>query len=176
MRYKGLILAAVAFFALIILIFGVQRQEKVEKTKILEGLDAPDISLSDLSGRNLRLSDLKGKVVFVNFWASWCQPCREEMPSLQILYNNLKSNDNFRMITVLYRDDPDRAVSFLKGNNLDLPLWIDRDGKAAASYGLTGVPETFIIDKKGILRKKIIGPANWASPEVLLFISELING
>lgn len=189
MRYKSLILTSIALVALIILFFGIQKQEKIEIEKAIEGLKAPDISLRDQSGRDLRLSDLKGKVVFINFWASWCQPCRDEMPSLQVLYNGLRnmgtpknhrffgdaSNDNFRMLTILYRDDPNKAISFLRENNLDLPLWIDRDGKAAASYGLTGVPETFIIDKKGILRKKVIGPANWASPEVLSFISELIK-
>lgn len=175
MRYKGLILAVIAITALIILFFGLRKQEKVEVVKAIEGLNAPDITLNDLSGKNLRLSDIKGSVVFINFWASWCQPCRDEMPSLQALYSNFRDNDKFRMITILYRDDPGRASSYLRENNLDLPLWIDRDGKAAASYGLTGVPETFIIDKRGILRKKVIGPADWSSAGVISFITELIR-
>lgn len=175
MRYKGLVLAIIGITAVIVLLLGVKRQEK-GLTKAIEGLNAPDISLNDLSGRELRLSELKDSVVFINFWASWCQPCREEMPSLQVLYNNFRDYEGFRMITILYRDDPYRAVAYLKENNLDLPLWIDRDGRAASAYGLTGVPETFIIDKRGILRKKVIGPADWASPQVVSFISELIKG
>lgn len=175
MRYKGLILINLLVVAVIILFFAFPRQKKVETTRAIEGLYAPDITLSDYSGKNLRLSDLNGSVVFINFWASWCQPCRDEMPSLQVLYNNFKGNERFRMITVLYRDDPERAISYLKGNNLDLPFWIDRDGKASAAYGLTGVPETFIIDKRGVLRKKVIGPADWASRDVLSYISTLIS-
>lgn len=175
MIYKGLILIIVAVAALLVLISGLKRQEKVEIKKAIEGLDAPDISLSDPAGKGLRLSELKGSVVFINFWASWCQPCRDEMPSLQELYNNFKDHQGFRMITILYRDDPEKAISYLKENNLTIPFWIDRDGRAANSYGVTGVPETFIIDKKGVLRKKVIGPANWTSEEVFSFISELIR-
>lgn len=175
MRYRGLILVAIAATAVLILVFGVSRQEKVQTVKAIEGLNAPDISLNDLSGKDLKLSGLEGSVVFVNFWASWCQPCRDEMPSIQGLYDNFKGNDKFRMITILYRDDPERAISYLRENKLDLPLWIDKDGKAAVAYGLTGVPETFIIDKKGILRKKVIGPADWNSAGVISFISELIK-
>lgn len=175
MRYKGFILVGVAIAALSILLFGVRKQDKVQVVKAIEGLNAPDISLNDLSGKDLKLSGLEGTVVFINFWASWCQPCRNEMPSIQDLYNNFKGNDKFRMITILYRDDPEKALSYLKENKLDLPFWIDRDGKAAVAYGLTGVPETFIIDKKGILRKKVIGPADWNSAGVISFISELIK-
>lgn len=175
MRYRGLILVAIAAIALLVLLFGVRKQEKVQTVKAIEGLNAPDISLNDLSGKDLKLSGLEGSVVFVNFWASWCQPCRDEMPSIQGLYDNFKGNDKFRMITILYRDDPERAISYLRENKLDLPLWIDKDGKAAVAYGLTGVPETFIIDKKGILRKKVIGPADWNSAGVISFISELIK-
>lgn len=175
MRYKGFILVAIAIAALSILLFGVRKQDKVQAVKAIEGLNAPDISLTDLSGKDLKLSGLEGSVVFVNFWASWCQSCRDEMPSVQGLYNNFKGNDKFRMITILYKDDSEKALSYLKENNFDLPLWIDRDGKAAVAYGLTGVPETFIIDKKGILRKKVIGPADWNSAGVISFISELIK-
>lgn len=175
MRYKGLILVAIAATALLILFLGLRKQEKVQTIKAIEGLDAPQFSLNDLSGKSLKLSDLKGSVVFINFWASWCQPCRDEMPSIQGLYSNFKGNDKFRLITILYRDKPEKAISYLKENNLDLPLWIDREGKAAVAYGLTGVPETFIIDKRGILRKKVIGPADWNSAGVISFISELIK-
>lgn len=174
MRYKGLVLAIIGVTAILLLLFGVKRQER-GVIKAIEGLDAPDISLNDLSGRGLKLSELKDSVVFINFWASWCQPCREEMPSLQKLYNNFRDNGSFRMITVLYRDNPDKASAYLRENNIDLPLWLDRDGKAATAYGLTGVPETFIVDKRGILRKKVIGPADWSSPQVVSFISELIK-
>lgn len=175
MRYKGLILSVIAIAALVVLISGIKRQEKVRVSKAIEGLTAPEITVNDLSGKGLRLSDLRGSVVFINFWASWCQPCREEMPSLQGLYNTFKDNGRFRMVTILYRDDPDKALSYLRENNLDLPLWIDSNGMASSAYGLTGVPETFVIDKKGILRKKVIGPADWSSQEALSLISELIR-
>ncbi len=174
-RYKGLILIAIAIVALFILFWGFGEKEKVEVVKAIEGMKAPDITLNSIDGKALQISALKGSVVFINFWATWCPPCRDEMPSLQGLYNNFKDNDKFRMITILYRDEPEKAFSYLRENNFDLPLWLDPSGKAAVSYGLTGVPETFIIDKNGILIKKLIGPADWTSSEIISLISELIK-
>jgi thiol-disulfide isomerase/thioredoxin len=140
-----------------------------------EGLSAPDFSLRDINGNIWRLSDLKGSVVLVNFWASWCVSCKTEMPSLQGLYERKKDNPLFKLVTVLYRDDPMVASEYLEQNGYNFPLLIDTDGNASMDYGLTGVPETFIVDKTGILRKKIIGPADFESPEAIAYLKGIIN-
>lgn len=123
---------------------------------------APDFKLGDSKGRVWTLSDLKGNVVFLNFWATWCPPCREEMPSMEALSRSLESQ-RFQMLTILSNDDPSRGEGFLRKLKSSLPVLIDPDGRTAAAYGITGVPETFIIDANGILRKKIIGGHDWAS-------------
>jgi DsbE subfamily thiol:disulfide oxidoreductase len=139
-----------------------------------KGEDAPRFSVTAPDGTSLKLSDLKGKVVLVNFWASWCPPCREENPSLNSLYNRLKDEPRFRYVSIIYRDDPGEARSYLAESGFSIPACIDPGGKAAESYGLTGVPETYIIDKKGILREKVIGPMMWDNPEVLAYLKSLI--
>jgi peroxiredoxin len=130
------------------------------------GLTAPDFSLTDKDGKTWTLSSLKGKVVFLNFWATWCPPCREEMPSMQRLYEQLP-NDKFGMLAVLENDKPERAEAFAAELGLTFPILYDEAKTAWPKYGLTGLPETFIIDKNGRVREKIIGPARWDSPQVI---------
>jgi peroxiredoxin len=161
-----------AFVSAVLFIDYKKKPEQENETKpasnIAEvGLPAPDFELKDPDGRLWRLSDMKGAVVFVNFWATWCAPCIEEMPSIQKLYEKTKDNPEFRLLTVLFRDDPKNAYLFMTEKKYTFPLLIDPDGSVARSYGLTGVPETYIIDKKGALRGKTIGPENWDSPGII---------
>ena len=174
MKTKAIVLIVILAAAVAVIISGVVRQEKAAQ-KAVTGLDAPDLALTDASGKTLRLSDLRGAVVFVNFWATWCQPCREEIPSIEKLYSSLKDDPGFRMVTILYRDDYDKAMAYLKGNNYDFPVWMDNGEKGARAYGVTGVPETYIVDKKGVLREKVIGPADWSAPEAAGLVSKLIG-
>jgi thiol-disulfide isomerase/thioredoxin len=135
---------------------------------------APLFSLADMDGRTVNLADLKGKVVFLNFWATWCPPCREEMPSMLRL-NTKMAGKPFVMLTILMNDDPAKAKNFFKtivGGSL--PTLVDPEGIAAVAYGLTGVPETFIIDKQGILRKKFIGAWPWDSENAMELIRQYL--
>lgn len=143
--------------------------------KAIVGREAPDLFLKDPDANVLNTTDLKGSVLFINFWASWCQPCRDEMPSIQGLYNQMKDNKQFRIVIILYKDDYKSAIKFFKENNFNLLVFIDNDGGTARAYGVTGVPETYIIDKKGVLRKKFKGPAEWNSPKAVAAITGLIN-
>lgn len=137
-----------------------------------KGLAAPAFELTDLDGKVWRLADLKGKVVFVNFWATWCQSCQEENPSLQALMNAEKGNDKFVLLMVLTDDDPAKARDYLKQHKFDFTVLLGtRD--VVGAYGLTGVPETFIIDKKGVLREKAVGPMEWNTPDVRGLIAKL---
>lgn len=135
---------------------------------------APNFSLVERNGKTWTLSDLKGQVVFVNFWATWCPPCRQEMPSMQRLFTMLPKK-SFKMLTILSQDDPKRAEIFAKKLGITMPILDDQANNIGPKYGLTGVPETFIIDKKGVLREKFIGPAHWDSPGVLQMLTEYIN-
>lgn len=135
---------------------------------------APDFTLADMQGKKWILSQLKGQVVFVNFWATWCPPCREEMPSMQRLFAKLPQN-KFKMLAVLNRDEPKLAVDFAGKLGLTMPILNDQDNAVGQLYGLTGVPETFIVDKKGVIREKFIGPAQWDSPAVVAMIMNYIN-
>lgn len=139
------------------------------------GIKAPDFRLNEPNGKTWQLSDMQGSVVLINFWATWCSSCRDEMPSLQNLYNIVKGDPRFHLITILHKDSPENASSYLKQNSYSLPFVTDTDGSVSAAYGLTGVPETFIVDKKGVLRDKIIGPVEFNSKETVEYLTRLIE-
>ena len=140
-----------------------------------EGKPAPDFTLVDLAGQKTRLSDLKGKVVLVNFWATWCPPCREEIPSMADL-NRIMAGKPFRMLAISIDQGGKEAVeSFFRQSKTILPALLDTDGAVSKLYGTTGVPETFVIDRKGVIIKKVIGALNWSDREVVEFLNEAMN-
>ncbi|ACH40405.1 apocytochrome c disulfide reductase lipoprotein ResA [Citrifermentans bemidjiense Bem] len=140
-----------------------------------EGAAAPDFTLSDLSGKQVQLSSLKGKVVLVNFWATWCPPCREEIPSM-VKLNQIMQGKNFQMLAISIDEGGKQAVQeFFRQNGVTLPALLDTDGSVSRRYGTTGVPETFIVDGKGMIRKKVIGGVEWSSPEVVGYLEGLMQ-
>lgn len=167
---------AAAFFLSIFLLlsFSLFSCQKTHKP-LMKDTPAPDFSVLDASGAKTTLSGLKGNVVLVNFWATWCGSCQEEMPSLNALYNKIKGYPNFRMVSIAFKDSPDAARQYLKQHSYGFSVYGDPDGQAAADYGLTGVPETYIVDKNGILRLKVIGGINWNDPQVLTFMQGLLK-
>ncbi|HBG08105.1 MAG: thioredoxin [Geobacteraceae bacterium GWC2_58_44] len=141
---------------------------------VVEGKPAPDFTLNDLSGRPVQLSSLKGKVVLLNFWATWCPPCREEIPSM-VRLNQAMQGKPFQMLAVSIDEGGRDAVqAFFAKGGVSLPTLLDTDGTVARRYGTTGVPETFVIDAKGVIMKKVVGPMDWSSAEVLAALEELI--
>jgi thiol-disulfide isomerase/thioredoxin len=141
-----------------------------------ENNPAPEISVMALSdGTYLKLSDLKGKVVLLNFWATWCPPCREEIPSMMKL-NRAMTGKPFQMVAVSIDEGGKPAIeSFFKESGFTLPAYLDPEGKAVRAYGVTGVPESFIVDKKGIIVKKIIGGIAWDSADVASFLEGFVK-
>ena len=128
-----------------------------------------------MSDQLLTLESLKGKVVLLNFWATWCPPCREEIPSMMKL-NKMMEGKPFAMVCVSVDEGGKKSVAeFFKNTGYSLPVFFDPTGQAPKTYGLTGVPETFVIDKNGIVAKKVIGPLDWSGPEAVAFIEGLMK-
>ena len=135
----------------------------------------PDVELVGIDKNKLNLLDLKGSVIFINFWATWCESCVDEIPSIENLYNNFPKNSKFKIITIIYKDSGNNALDYMKENGYTFPVYLNPDSTAAKKFGITGVPESFIIDKKGILREKVIGPAKWDSLGALEMFTNLLN-
>jgi peroxiredoxin len=148
---------------------------KEESKPALAGNPAPDFTLPDLAGRQTRLADLRGKVVLVNFWATWCPPCREEVPSMMRL-NRMMAGKPFQMLAVSEDEGGKKAVeAYFKTAGAELPALLDQDQAIGKRYGLTGVPETFVVDKKGVILKKVIGAMEWSDPQVVLYLEDLMK-
>jgi peroxiredoxin len=113
---------------------------------------APDFDLTTLDGRNAKLSDLRGEVVLLNFWATWCPPCKAEMPDLEALYREHGDAQGFVVIGVNYEEAQAPVEAFVRERELSFPVWLDHEGKAAAALGVRGLPVTFIIDREGYIR------------------------
>lgn len=143
----------------------------------LEGKIAPAFSLKNLAGETVQLSDYKGKVVFLNFWATWCEPCKAEMPAMQRLKQKLDGKA-FEILAVSLDSNPVEAVpAFEKktGITLNFPVLQDSEQALAKnSYRTTGVPESFLIDGQGKVVKHVIGSFEWDSPQITKYFEDLI--
>lgn len=139
-----------------------------------KGESAPNFTLPDLGGKMVSLADFKGKVVFLNIWATWCPPCVEEMPSMEKLHQELK-DESFVILAVSIDASGAKAViPFMKKHKLSFTALTDIKGAIKSLYQITGVPESFIIDKDGIIVEKIIGPRDWAASGAIRFFQNLI--
>ena len=144
--------------------------------EIKERPKAPQFALEDVDGKQRRLADLRGKVVVVNFWATWCPPCRREMPSLERLSQILK-DDGFAILAVNVAEDLDTVFSFT--GTLDpiptFPILFDRDSRVLKSYPVRGLPTTFIVDRQGRIAYRAVGGREFDDPAILARIRELMR-
>jgi len=115
---------------------------------VAKGQPAPDFVLPGLDARPVRLSDFRGRVVMLNFWASWCVPCKVEMPGMEAVYQDLKGQ-GFVVLAVNMQDDPDVARRFVEEVKATFPIALDRDGSVARQYRLAALPTSFFIDREG---------------------------
>jgi thiol-disulfide isomerase/thioredoxin len=136
------------------------------------GKTAPGFSVTD-STKTVRLADYRGKVVVLNFWASWCAPCLQEFPSLIQLQRDMP---NVIVLAVSFNDDPDAYKSYIVENHIDLLTVYDATQKSNRAYGTTRPPETYVIDRNGVIRRKFIGPQDWTSPEIVTYLNKLQKG
>ncbi|HEY0786041.1 MAG TPA: TlpA disulfide reductase family protein [Acidobacteriaceae bacterium] len=133
------------------------------------GRPAPAIQLAD-GARTLSLEQFRGKVVVLNFWASWCPPCLEEFPSLEQLQRQMPG---IVVLAVSFDEDPAAYREYLVDNHIGLHTVLDTTQRSNLAYGTTRPPETFILDRQGVLRRKFIGPQDWVSPEITGYLKQL---
>lgn len=154
---------------------GAKPQTPPQPAALGEGSVAPDVTLRALSGETVTLSKLRGKVVVLNFWATWCPPCKAEMPSMDKLNTQLKGS-NFVMLAVNADEDGREAVAaFVKQNPHSFQVLLDEGARAQQLYGVYRFPETFIIGKDGVITDRVIGAIDWASADAVKYLKSLIN-
>jgi peroxiredoxin len=145
------------------------------QARLGRGAEAPIFTLPSLDGAMVSLADQKGKVVFLNIWATWCPPCVEEMPSMEKLYQQLKGEDFEILAVSIDKNGADAVLPFMKQHKLNFTTLIDSKEILKNKYQTTGVPETFIIDKNGFIVEKVIGPRDWSTPGAISFFRKLIQ-
>ena len=145
------------------------------KPQLVKGVPAPNFTLPGLDGKMVSLADYKGKVVFLNIWATWCPPCVEEMPSMEKLYQELKGEDFEILAVSIDALGAKEVIPFMKKHQLSFPALTDTKGAIKSLYQTTGIPESFIIDKNGIIVEKIIGPSDWATTSTFRYFRNLIQ-
>jgi thiol-disulfide isomerase/thioredoxin len=141
--------------------------------RLYEGRERPaDFSLESISGAQVTSASMRGKIVFLNFWATWCPPCRAEMPAIEKLSRKMKGKD-FVVLALDIQEDSGTVESFLKEYGYTFPILLDSKGEVAAEYGVRNIPTTFILDKSGNLIASMIGGAEWDAARSVEVFTEL---
>ncbi|MDR1374449.1 MAG: TlpA family protein disulfide reductase [Treponema sp.] len=154
--------------------------QKVSRAFVRAGLPvlrrppaAPDFSLPLIDGTNIRLTELKGKVVFLNFWATWCGPCRAEMPSMEVLYRRYR-DQGLEILAINVQEDRETAAAFMDRFRLSFPAALDNGG-VSRRYGIAAFPTTYIIDREGLIISRIVGSIDWDTPEIAAAFTTLLE-
>ena len=135
-------------------------------------IPAPDFQVELLAGGPAKLSETKGKIALINFWATWCPPCKAEMPSIQKLHEAMKGA-SFTMMAISVGESKPTVETFVKRNNYTMPVYRDTTGSASVLYGAESIPTTFILDKKGNAIAYAVGSREYASPEAIALFKDL---
>ena len=141
-------------------------------TPIPGGLPAPDFALQDTEGNMHRLSDYRGSTVIINFWTTWCPPCREEIPSMNRAWSRLK-DENVKILAVNMGEDEDTIFVFSADYPADFPLLLDRDGAVIEQWPVKGLPTTYVVAPDGTLAYRAIGGREWDDPKFMESIRAL---
>ena len=138
-----------------------------------EDLEAIEFSLKDLNGRETSLREFDGRVVFLNFWATWCGPCRAEIPSMEQLYGELR-DQGFTILAVNSQEPPEQVSAFVEESGMSFPVLLDAEGRIGAVYGVRAIPTTYIIGPQGAILGRMVGTRDWNSPEIISLVKELL--
>lgn len=131
-------------------------------------------SLPDLDGKVHKLADYRGKVVLVNFWATWCPPCRKEMPSMQRVWERLRAK-GFVILAVDVGEDEDGVIPFMMEYDVDFPILLDQDSKVVNQWPVRGLPTSFLLDREGRLIYRAIGGREWDRSELFQVIENMLK-
>jgi thiol-disulfide isomerase/thioredoxin len=142
--------------------------------KVPPAEDPVKINLKDMNGKNTSLSDFKGKIVFLNFWTTWCPTCRIEMPSMEKLHQKLKNKD-FAMVTINLQESASQVKAFFEEFKLTFTALLDSTGEVSASFGIRAIPTTYILDKTGRIIGLVSGPREWDSKAAIALFENLID-
>ena len=134
-----------------------------------------EIRLQDLAGADVDVSDFRGRVVFLNFWATWCPTCVTEMPSMEKLHRKLMDKD-FAVVSISIQDSAAAVKRFFEQNKLSFTALLDSTGKTVPGFGIREIPTTLILDKAGRIIGRVIGPREWDSRESIAMFDRLIDG
>lgn len=173
---------SVVVVATLVVLFAWSTKDRL--VPVVAGRSAPDFSAYDLGGTERSLDDYRDKVLLVNIWATWCPPCREEMPSMQRLYEEI-DDDRFEIIAIsidapLGETDPfgrvgGDLVAYGESAGLTFPLLHDPSGRVQQTFQTTGVPESFVIDQDGVVFKKVSGSTQWDAPQNVELVRRLLG-
>jgi thiol-disulfide isomerase/thioredoxin len=133
-----------------------------------------EVELKDLDGHTIRLSDFRGKIVFLNFWTTWCFDCRIEMPHMEKLHQRFKNKD-FAMVTINLQESASQVKRFFNQFKLTFTALLDSDGEIGARFMITAIPTTFILNKEGIIIGKAMGPRKWGGEKASSLFNYLTN-
>ena len=172
---KATLIGIIAVLAAIGFLF-FSGQNSGQRMKIIrEGDRAPEFGLLSLDGKAVSLSSYRGKVGMVHFWATWCPPCVEELPTLERLYRAYFGKD-LEILAVSVDEGGAGAVGqFMRKNRFALPVLLNPDQSVARAYGTFKFPETYLVDRDGIVRRKIIGAADWTSPDAQKIVQAMLD-
>ena len=149
-----------------------ESDNSIIQNKLATVVTSPAMEIQDLSGKSWKRSDLLGKVVIVNFWATWCPPCREEIPSMNRAWNKLK-DEGVLMLAINVGESDDAIFNFQKHTAINFPILLDPKGENSRNWGASGLPTTFILNTKGEIVYKIVGGRYWDDEEILQTIRAL---
>jgi cytochrome c biogenesis protein CcmG/thiol:disulfide interchange protein DsbE len=170
---KHRILGPIALISVAVILYEFASPSYRQGEPSIAGRRAKDIAFQ-YEGHASHLTDFQGKVVVLNFWASWCVPCREELPSLNRLQDNIAAKGGV-VLGVSWDDDEASYETFRQANHVNFPTFRDHGRKIGQDYGTSMIPETYLIDRKGRLARKIVGPQDWQSPETMSSIDILLD-
>lgn len=163
------------FFLVVVMLYGIltRQIDNVDGAPQV-GVTLADFTLTDLQGRTVRLSDLRGRVVFINVWATWCPPCIEEMPTIQKLYDRLHARGLQVLAVSIDALGKQVVAPFVQARQWSFPVLLDTQSMIERLYQTGGVPESFIVDKRGQLVEKVVGPRDWNHPNMLKMFERLL--